>query len=192
MWSSGFINSRAMKIISGLNKGQYLKVTKTGIRPTKGIVRSAIFNILHEQVNNACVMDIFAGTGALGIESLSRGAKFCTFIENHPAILIENIKKLNLQAKTKIIKKDFRPALKQLRKKKFDIIFIDPPYKKNYLVQTLKLLCFYSLIAQNGIIVVEYSHLNPRAIPSEYIVLKEKRYGDTLVSFLALKESKKE
>lgn len=181
-----------MKIISGSNKGQYLKVARAGIRPTKGIVRSAIFNILGKQVNNAFVIDIFAGTGALGIEALSRGAKFCIFIENHPSILIENIKKLNLQMKTKILKKDFRPALKQMRETKFDIIFIDPPYKKDYLAQTLKLLYFYALIAKNGIIVAEHSQHHPRTIPPEYIVLKEKKYGDTFISFLALKENKKE
>lgn len=181
-----------MKIISGLNRGRYLKVRKTGIRPTKGIVRSAIFNILGKKVNNSGVIDIFAGTGALGIEALSRGAKFCTFIENHPAMLIENIKKLNLQEKTKIIKRDFRPALKQLSGTKFDIIFIDPPYKKNYLVQTLNLLYFYSLIAKDGIIVAEHTHFNPWTVPPEYDILKEKRYGDTLVSFLALKEKNRE
>lgn len=181
-----------MKIIAGLNKGRYLKVAKSGIRPTKGIVRSAIFNILSRQIKNVCVIDIFAGTGALGIEALSRGARSCTFIENHPAVLIKNIKELNLQSKVKIIRQDFRPALKRLRKMKFDIAFIDPPYKKEYLAETLKLLCFYSLIAKNGIIVAEHTYFNRCTIPSEYIILKEKRYGDTLVSFLKLKDNNKE
>ncbi|MGQ9465342.1 MAG: 16S rRNA (guanine(966)-N(2))-methyltransferase RsmD [bacterium] len=181
-----------MKIIAGLNKGRYLKVARSGMRPTKGIVRSAIFNVLGKKVNDAWIMDIFAGTGALGIEALSRGAKFCTFIENHPKMLIKNIKELGLTAKTEIIKKDFRPALKQLHKKKFDIIFIDPPYEKDYLIPAMKLLHLYSLIAKNGIVVAEHTHFNPCVFPSEYILLKEKRYGDTFVSFLTSKGDDKE
>lgn len=181
-----------MKIIAGLNKGKSLKVARSGIRPTKGIVRSAIFNILGKKVNDAWILDVFAGTGALGIEALSRGAKFCTFIENHPKILIKNIKELNLTAKTEIIRNDFRPALKQLRERKFDIIFIDPPYEKDYLTHAMKLLYIYSLIAKNGIVVAEHTHFNPCTFPSEYILLKEKRYGDTIVSSLTLKEDGKE
>ncbi|MGB9720085.1 MAG: 16S rRNA (guanine(966)-N(2))-methyltransferase RsmD [bacterium] len=181
----GLLNT--MKIIAGLNKGRYLKVAKSGMRPTRAIVRSAIFNILRDHICNANLIDIFAGTGALGLEALSQGAKSCVFVEKNPRILLNNIKHLKLQKKIQVIKQDFRPALKYLRGEKFDIAFIDPPYKGEFVSETLKLICFYQLIEEQGIIVAEYARFNRLVIPQEYIVLKEKRYGDTSVSFLKLK-----
>jgi 16S rRNA (guanine(966)-N(2))-methyltransferase RsmD len=181
-----------MKILAGSNKGRYLKVARSGMRPTKAIVRSAIFNILNTKIDNAKIIDIFAGTGALGIESLSRGAQFCVFIENHPAALIENIRKLNLRTSTMVIKQDFRPALKRLHGMKFDIAFIDPPYKTEFILETLRLLYFYELLTDEGIVIAEYTHFNRLTKPEEYITLREKRYGDTLISFLGINYNKKE
>ncbi|MEO0205507.1 MAG: 16S rRNA (guanine(966)-N(2))-methyltransferase RsmD [candidate division WOR-3 bacterium] len=181
-----------MKILAGSNKGRYLKVAKTGIRPTKAIVRSAIFNILRDCIYNADVIDIFAGTGALGIEALSQGARTCVFIEQNPKVLLENIKQLKIQKEIQVIRQDFRPALKKLLGKKFDIAFIDPPYKKGFLVETLRLIYFYGLMRREGIIVAEYPYFNRLVIPQEFIVLKEKKYGDTLLSFLRLKYNNKE
>ncbi|MEO0129193.1 MAG: 16S rRNA (guanine(966)-N(2))-methyltransferase RsmD [candidate division WOR-3 bacterium] len=176
-----------MRILTGSYKGKILKVSKNGIRPTKAIVRSAIFNILGENINDAFVIDIFAGTGAMGIEALSRGARFCIFIEKNPAALLRNIKALDLNDKIKVIKMDFRPGLKKLRGMAFDIVFIDPPYRTGYLNETLALLHFYNLLKEESIIVVEYSNFYPRSIDNRYEIIKEKKYGDTIVSFLKLK-----
>jgi len=178
-----------MKILTGSYKGKQLKVSKTGIRPTKAIVRSAIFNILREKINDASIIDIFAGTGAMGIEALSRGARFCIFIEKNPATLLKNIKALNLNDRTRVIKLDFRPGLKKLRGMQFDIVFIDPPYKTEYFNETLKLLYFYRLLKEESIVVVEYSHFNSGPTIEEYEIIKEKKYGDTIISFLKLKRS---
>ncbi len=164
---------------------------KKGVRPTKGIVRSAIFNILGEHIKNAWVIDIFAGSGALGIEALSCGAKFCVFVEREPMILLKNIKELGLQKKAKIIKQDFRPGLKRIKSMKFDIAFIDPPYKKSYANEALRLLYFYNLLNENSIVVVEHTHLKPLLIPEVYEIIKEKKYGNTSVTFLQLKRSER-
>jgi 16S rRNA (guanine966-N2)-methyltransferase len=178
-----------MRINTGSYKGRRLKVSKTGIRPTKAIVRSAIFNILGEKINNAFVVDIFAGTGAMGIEALSRGARFCVFIEKYPFTLLKNIKEMDLDKRIKVIKLDFRPGLKKLRGTEFDIAFIDPPYKTEYLHEALELLYYYRLLKKDSIVVIEYAHFNPFLNLDEYNIIKEKRYGDTIVSFLKLKRS---
>ncbi|MCX7994398.1 MAG: 16S rRNA (guanine(966)-N(2))-methyltransferase RsmD [candidate division WOR-3 bacterium] len=177
-----------MKITSGEYKGRCLKVAKSGIRPTKSIVRSAIFNVIGERVIDATVIDIFAGTGAIGIEALSRGAKFCVFIEKNPQTLLKNVERLNLWEKVRIIKQDFRPGLKKLKGMEFDIAFIDPPYRKEYLSEVLRLLHFLCIIKKGGLVVAEYSAFLPQSFPDGYCLLKTKKYGDTIVSFLELKE----
>jgi|UniRef100_A0A7C4TDQ2 16S rRNA (guanine966-N2)-methyltransferase len=177
-----------MRVITGSKKGKQLRVAKSGIRPTRGVVRSAIFNILNEKVVDAMVIDIFAGTGALGIEALSRGARYCIFVEKNPHSLLKNIDSLNLKEKAKIMKMDFRPALKKLTNQKFDIVFIDPPYRTSYLKETLKLIYCHNLLNIDSIVVAEQSKFNPCVIPEEYQVLKEKKYGDTIISFLKLKK----
>ncbi len=179
------------RISAGKNRGKRLSVARAGIRPTRGIIRSAIFNMLGETIANAAVLDIFAGTGALGIEALARGAQFCVFVDNHCATLIKNVRNLDLQDKILIISQDFRPALKRLRSRKFDIVFIDPPYMKPYLNEALNLLSFYELVAENSIVIAEHTHFNRCIVPVEYTIIKEKRYGDTLVSFLSLSHKKK-
>ncbi len=181
-----------MKIGAGKRKGQRLAVARSGMRPTRSVVRSAIFNVLGSTITEASILDIFAGTGALGIEALSRGAKYCVFVDNRCTTLFANVKKLNLQDRTLIIEQDFRPALKRLQSTRFDIVFIDPPYRTQYLNEVLKLLSFYKLVAENGIVVAEHTRFNRCIIPDEYTVIKEKRYGDTLVSFLRLHKNKEE
>lgn len=178
-----------MRILTGSYKGKKLKVGKSGIRPTRALVRSAIFNILGEKINDAVVLDMFAGTGAMGIESLSRGARFCIFMEKNPTALLKNIKALDLNDRIKVIKLDFRPGLKKLRGMKFDLVFIDPPYRTEYLNEALELLYFYHLLKEESTIVIEYSYFNPCSIIEGYEIIKEKQYGDTIVSFLKLKRS---
>ena len=113
-----------MRIVGGLNKGRRIKISKRGIRPTKGIVREAIFNVIGVKVQRAYVLDIFAGSGALGLEAISRGARSCAFIEKKPKILLQNIKNLSLNSETKVMAKDFRIWLKKIACEKFDIIFL--------------------------------------------------------------------
>uniref|UniRef100_A0A7C4TAZ7 16S rRNA (Guanine(966)-N(2))-methyltransferase RsmD n=1 Tax=candidate division WOR-3 bacterium TaxID=2052148 RepID=A0A7C4TAZ7_UNCW3 len=173
-----------MKVTAGLKKGQILKVSKRGIRPTRGIIRQAIFNIIGERIQDALVLDLFAGTGAFGIEALSRGARDCIFIDKEPAIIIKNIQRLKLQTCSRIIAKDFRPALKKLKNNEFDIIFIDPPYNTDYLPTALKLIQNLRLLKDNGIIITERRAGIIYKIPENYRIVKEKKYGDTEVDFI--------
>jgi 16S rRNA (guanine966-N2)-methyltransferase len=171
-----------MRIVGGKNKGRALKVAKKGTRPTKGIVRESIFNILGSKVVNASVLDVFAGSGALGIEAICRGAKNCVFIETHVRIVIDNIERFKIAEKCEILKYDFRRGLKKLKGRKFDIIFVDPPYHLDYADQTLGLLRNCDLAS--GVIVVEHHSDQVIEIPEEWEMIKKKRYGETAISII--------
>ncbi len=176
-----------MRIVGGRNKGKRIKVSRRGIRPTKGIVREAIFNIINKKIDSAEALDIFAGSGALGIEAISRGARSCVFVEKNPKILLQNIKNFFLMNNTKVIKDDFRIGCKKIKGKKFDIIFLDPPYNKNYVGQTIKLISQHSLLKESGIIVAEHRPEEKFTLPENFSILKDKRYGDTAVTFIIRK-----
>jgi 16S rRNA (guanine966-N2)-methyltransferase len=173
-----------MRIVGGACKKRSLKVPKKGVRPTRGIVRAAIFNILAEMVNEAEVLDLFAGSGALGIEAVSRGAKSCVFVDKNTRLLRENVARLLAGKNTKILAADFRTALRRLKNKNFDVVIADPPYNRKYVQRMLEQINRYHLLKKEGIIVIEHSPDEEFEIPESYSKLKEKRYGDTTVSFI--------
>lgn len=173
-----------MKIIGGQNKGRRIKVSKKGIRPTKGIIRGAIFNIIADRIHNAQTLDIFSGSGALGLEAVSRGAQRCVFIEKNPKMLLQNIKNFSAVNKTKVIAADFRLGLKKMSKTQFDIIFVDPPYNKKYIGITLKLIAKHKLLKKDGIIVAEHYVHEKFVLPHNLFFIKKKRYRDTVISFI--------
>lgn len=173
-----------MKIIGGKNKGKTLKVAKHGVRPTKAMVREAVFNILQDKVIKAAVLDVFAGSGALGIEALCRDAESACFIENQSRILRENLERFALRDRVQVIDSDFRRGLKKLKGRHFDLIFIDPPYKKGYLTQAVRLIDQNDLLKSDGLIIAEHRFKDHFALPEKFRILKEKRYGETGVTFL--------
>jgi 16S rRNA (guanine966-N2)-methyltransferase len=173
-----------MKIIGGKNKGKSLKVAKQGVRPTTAKVREAIFNILQDKVIKAAVLDVFAGTGSLGIEALCRDAESACFIDNQPRILFDNLEHFALRERSQVLDCDFRRGLKKLRGRHFDLIFIDPPYKKGYLTQAIRLIAQNALLKSDGLIVAEHHFKDHFALPENFRILKEKRYGETGVTFL--------
>lgn len=177
-----------MRIVGGTHKGRRIRVPKKGIRPTKGIVRGAIFNIIGSYVQNAHILDIFAGSGALGLEAMSRGAKNCVFIERKPKFLIENIKNfLPLTQTVQVISCDFRQGLKKVDGRQFDIIFIDPPYQKNYTQKAVGLISKHHLLMDSGIVVVEHHSEEEFTMPEDFSLQKKKKYGETTVSFISKK-----
>jgi 16S rRNA (guanine(966)-N(2))-methyltransferase RsmD len=178
-----------MRIVAGRNKGKRLKVPKKGIRPTKGLVREAIFNVIGSKIMASSVLDIFAGSGALGLEALSRGAGACTFIEHQPRVLMQNITTLQEKENSHVIKADFHAGIKKIRNQKYNIIFLDPPYRKKYVEKTLSLICKYALLHDRGIIVVEHSPKETYDMPDNLTLFKKKTYGDSAVHFLIEKES---
>jgi 16S rRNA (guanine(966)-N(2))-methyltransferase RsmD len=174
-----------MRITGGTLKGRRIKIPKRRVRPTKGIVRGAIFNIIGSHIQNAHILDIFAGSGALGLEALSRGATSCVFIEKKSKVLRENIKNLYPRAQTiHIISSDFRRGVKRVVNKQFNIIFVDPPYHTQYIQKTLALIMKYRLLSNNGVVIVEHHSDEALKVPENLLLEKKKKYGETTVSFI--------
>lgn len=152
-----------MRIITGKAKGLKLK-TPAGFstRPTSDRVKESLFSVLNGMIDFneiSAVLDIFAGTGALGIESLSRGAGSATFIDFATAdIIAENVRRAKLENAAEIMRGDFEKILRRISRqdKKFDLIFIDPPYKKNLADKALELIAEFELLNESGLIIVEY------------------------------------
>ena len=152
-----------MRIITGSAKGLKLK-TPTGFstRPTSDRVKESVFNVLNGMINfyeTESVLDVFAGTGALALESLSRGAGSAIFIDFATSdIIAENVRRAKFENVTEILRGDFAKALRKIsnRDLKFDLIFLDPPYKKNLAAMSIELVADFNLLADNGLMIVEY------------------------------------
>lgn len=176
-----------MRVISGAAKGVKLYCPDGfEVRPTADRIKESIFNIIQMDLPGAIVLDLFAGSGALGIESLSRGAEKVVFVDQSRKS-IQFIKK-NLIA-TKLFDKATimcMPVKKALEKMDtpFDLIFMDPPYLKGYIIPTLQDIGFRNLLKEEGIIVVEHDKRDilPDTIDI-FAIYKQKQYGRTTVSF---------
>lgn len=176
-----------IKIIAGKNKGNILK-TKEGIttRPTLNRIRENIFNIIRDKIPGARVLDVFAGSGAIGIEALSRGAIEATFIELDKEaykILKVNIEKTNNLEKSKTFNGDFRNYIKR-SVDVYDIIYIDPPYHLNAYEEVLSIIGSRNLLTETGIIILEAK--KDTILPLETIDFKCYRdviYGNTIIKF---------
>ncbi len=180
-----------MRIIGGKLKGRKLRsVRGTKTRPTADRTREAIFNIIAFQVRGSTVLDLFAGTGAFGIEALSRGAESAVFIDINSqsiAVLRENIADLPLESPTRVIRWDLTRNLNCLHSWAFtfNLIFMDPPYNKKLIAPALGHLHASHALENDARIIVEHSHREPVApagLPFE--IVDRRRYGKTLVSFL--------
>ncbi len=180
-----------LRIISGELRGKRLRsVHGKAIRPTADRLRESIFNILSSGVLEAVVLDLFAGTGALGIEALSRGAESAVFIDSSSeaiSTIASNVKLCAFDNRAIIIKWNIEYNLNCLKsiKPAFDLIFIDPPYNKNMIKPALIHLDRSGSLRKGACLVVEHSPFEP--IPDDLFVFQitdQRRYGKTLVSFL--------
>lgn len=147
-----------MRVITGKARGVQLK-TPEGMttRPTTDRVKEALFSIIQFEIPTARVLDLFGGTGQLGIEALSRGASTAVFVDaGEPAcrLIRENLKRTKLEADAKVIRADYLDYLKRCREK-FDIIFLDPPYAEVFLENALKCIAEIDILQSGGIIVTE-------------------------------------
>ena len=170
-----------MRIISGKYKGRHLKgFNIEGTRPTMDRVKESIFGMIQDYVKDAIVLDLFAGSGSLGLECLSNGSKEVDLIDNND-VAIKTIKdnSQNMSGVT-TIKNDYQKYLNNCSKK-YDIIFLDPPYQSHLINDALDLINKYNLLNDNGIIICEYE---TEIIQSSLKVIKEKRYGSTNVLIL--------
>lgn len=180
-----------MRIISGSSKGRKLfSPKKQSTRPTSDRVKETIFNVLSGLIEGKVVLDLYAGTGSLGIEALSRGAKRAVFVEKgRQAIrLIErNLAQCGFRINSEIIPKDVNRAISILKLKgeSFDIIIMDPPYQKGLIEKTLRKLKLERIYHSDSILVIEHDRREPLPVNDYgWQILRQIRIGDTLISFL--------
>lgn len=179
-----------MRVIAGSAKGRRLYAPKgKAIRPTSDRVKEAIFNIIGPEVNNKQVLDLFAGTGSLGIESISRGAKGAYFVDSEPSAIEltnKNLEVTGLQDKAVVIKADVDKALKRLAKGglEFDLIFLDPPYRISVsFLDAILLMLASSLLSDDGLLVLEHSTKTTARSVEGLEIDSTRVYGDTAVTF---------
>lgn len=176
-----------MRVISGTLKGRNIKgFTIDGTRPTMDRVKESLFGSIQNYIPNSICLDLFAGSGSLGIEAISNGAKTCYFVDkNRIAIntINENIKNFNIQDKSIVIQNDYNYALKYFNDNniKFDVIFLDPPYDMHVINNILDCISKNDLLNEDGIVVCEVDN---KYLDSKYHnlnLIKEKKYGTTYV-----------
>jgi 16S rRNA (guanine966-N2)-methyltransferase len=183
-----------MRIIGGEARGRPIRLPGgCRIRPTSDRVKKSLFDILHP-VTGKSFLDLFAGSGNVGLESLSRGALHAVFVERDLR-LVEVIRKSLAQlayiAKAEVIAASAEKGLGRLvqQKRRFDLIFADPPYDEGLVLETLEWLDKGDLLAQNGIVVLQHSiRESPEGLQLRTLaVTDQRRYGDTMLSFLTTK-----
>ena len=161
------------------------------LRPTSDRVKESMFNILGPEVEGKVVLDLFAGTGNLGIEALSRGARKAVFVEkNREAFRLvqRNLLNCGMTERSEVLLKEIDQGLRLLgtQDRRFDLIFMDPPYEKGLIRKTLEVLATRVVYHPDSIVVLEHDRREPLPnLSGSWTLLRQRRTGDTLLSFLA-------
>lgn len=178
-----------MRIIAGKAGGLKLKSLKgRDVRPTLDRVKESMFNIIAFYLPETEVLDLFAGFGSLGLEALSRGAKSADFVEinrAHLKIIKENLNKAGLSEQAETYKQDVYLYLKNCRKK-YDLIFMDPPYEKEMTAEAVKLILKNRLLKEDGLIISEKSAAENTEEFEGLSIIKNKSYGNSLLTIYKL------
>jgi 16S rRNA (guanine(966)-N(2))-methyltransferase RsmD len=190
-----------LRIIAGSSRGRWLYSPEgENTRPMLARVKSSLFNIIAPRLEDACVLDMFAGTGALGLEAISRGAKLSVFAEYNKKsfeTLEKNIKRLGFEPKSKALKTDAFDitGLLKAMKLSFDIIFISPPYKffddntpeKDRLLGIIDGFIKENILKKEGIVIIEHKITQLKAIELKNLsLMKDRRYGEIVLSFFSV------
>ena len=184
-----------MRIIAGDFKGKKILQPKDKFtRPLKDLTKESIFNIInHSNLINinfkkSNILDLFSGVGSFGLECISRGALTVTFFENYInaiKILKLNISSMNIQKKVKIVEKNlFEEQSLESLNQKFEIIFIDPPFKEKKLNYLLEKIYKLKLLEKNGLLIIHRHKKEENQFPKEFKIIKEKKYGISKITFL--------
>lgn len=189
-----------MRVTGGEYGGQTLVCPqRSGVRPTENRVRQALFNVLGEAIIETTVLDMFAGTGAVGIEALSRGAKYVLFMEKNPAVarsLRANLQRLRVNdGQYKIMVGDALKLLTKVEKLHagFDLAFIDPPYQAGLYEPAINMIKQKNILKANGIMVLEYSTRMPAPVlQKDWQKVKTRTYGETALDFWFFTPAKEE
>ncbi|MGH7774731.1 MAG: 16S rRNA (guanine(966)-N(2))-methyltransferase RsmD [Candidatus Binatia bacterium] len=183
-------------MIGGKVRRRRIKVPKVrALRPTADRVKEALFNILPHDLSGLKVLDLFAGTGNLSIEALSRGAAEAVLVDasrEAARAIRENLQTLGLSGKSQVWITPVLRSLRLLSRKgeRFDLVFLDPPYEKDWVGQTLRAIAQQGLLRESGILVVEHGVREKIEVNYGSLALKDqRRYGTTLLSFFVYKQS---
>lgn len=184
-----------MKVSGGIAKGRKLKVPKACLRPTSEKVKEALFNILREKVKGSVFVDLYSGTGGIGLDALSRGAKRVVFVETNPSsvkILKDNISSLGFDDRAEVLSSDAGEFLHKtiMKGERFDILFLDPPYHTGEMERIFKVLSKGDILREGGILVAE--HFKKKKLPEEagnLKLLKSYFYGDTVLTLFKKDET---
>ena len=178
-----------MKVISGLYKGRIIEgFDMDGTRPTMERVKESLFATIQNNIDDAVVLDLFSGSGNLGIEVLSEGAKYA-YLVDYNVKAAKTIKR-NLDTigitNAEVINMDYLKALNYLKDKdiKFDLIFLDPPYKTSFIEKSIDLITKNNLLKEDGLIICESDSLDRIVYNDNYKIIKDKKYGDKWVVIL--------
>ncbi|MBA1333805.1 MAG: 16S rRNA (guanine(966)-N(2))-methyltransferase [Firmicutes bacterium] len=185
-----------MRIIAGCLKGRKLKEPKgRNIRPTADRVKEAVFSIIAFDIQGKRVLDLFAGTGNLGLEALSRGANYSVFVDSSREALTlvkENIKLLGLEDRSDVLFMDAFKSIEYLdrNRDKFDIIFIDPPYREGLYEDIIKKIAVSGIMNEECIVVIEHpSDMKLEKHPDDMKMYKQKKYGNTKITIMKRTDS---
>tara|TARA_B110001452_G_scaffold248512_1_gene235342 strand:- start:76 stop:627 length:552 start_codon:yes stop_codon:yes gene_type:complete len=181
-----------MRIISGYLKGKKINLPKDKLtRPLKDMVKESIFNIIehsnefNQKIKNGIILDLFSGSGSFGLECISRGAKYVYFNENyHMAIEIlkKNIDSLNCEDKCQILDNDCFHLTKSF-KKTVDIIFLDPPFKEDKIIDLIKVIQKMKILNNNGIMIIHRNKKTEEDLSSQLRIIDTRYYGSSKIIF---------
>lgn len=180
--------SSGLRVTGGTLGGRRVRAPRAGVRPTSDRVREALFTRLGDMRGTA-VLDLYAGSGALGIEAASRGAERVVFVERAVrvlGVLRENLATLGLSAVGRVVAGDVVAVLRRLAREglRFDLVLMDPPYAGGEAARALAALAAADLLAEEGLVVVEHGRHHPLPAVPGLVTLDERRYGETAITRL--------
>lgn len=183
-----------MKIISGTLKGRNIEgYNIEGTRPTMDRVKESLFGMIQDYIKDSTVLDLFAGSGNLGVEAISNGAKIAYFIDNNPEVikvLNKNIANLDIKSKSRVILSDWKKSLNTFATQniKFDLILIDPPYAYDVYEKILNKVSTLNLLSNDGLIIMEHSNLHLPTTYENLTLYKERNYGNKSINIYIKKQ----
>ena len=185
-----------LRVISGCARGHKLKCLEgMNTRPTTDRIKESLFNIIAGYIPDAYILDLFAGTGALGIEALSRGAEHAVFVDQSQSaskIIRDNLTHTKLEHKAKIHTTSWNDFIDKIyaNDRKFDVIFMDPPYEKGFIIPVTQRIWEKNMLSENGLLVIERDKEDevPKVIGG-FEVYREQQYGRTVLCFLRLEHA---
>ena len=184
-------NIISMRIISGKARGTKLYTLEgNATRPTLDRVKESVFNILHNDIENSTVLDLFSGSGAIGLEFLSRGAKRAVLCDNSKdaiKIIKQNVQKTHFEEIAEVYNIEFTKLIEKLQNQKFDIIYIDPPYATDFIKISIEMIIEYKLVNENTKIIVETddeTRILKQIEKMDVEITDKRKYGRATIIFL--------